>query len=343
MPEKKIIEISFETLIKAALLILGIIFIYSVSDLLIIFFLSLIIGSTVSLWAKNLLKFKIPKLLSILLIYLFGFLTLGLFLSLIIPPLVQEINVFAEKVPIYYETIYSLVSKYLGGVDKLSPNLGEIIVGQSEKLKDLGTDIFSFLIKIFGGFASFIALVVISFYLAFEEKGIERILRILTPLKYEDYILDLWARSQFKLGCWFSGQIILALIIGSLVFIGLSLIGVPYALLLGFIAAILEIVPFVGPVISAVIGVIVALTVSLKIGLFTLIFYLIIQQFENHLIVPLLLKRVVGLNPVVIIMSLMIGFKLGGILGMMVGVPISAILGELIKDLAGKKNIEINS
>lgn len=338
--ENRLVNVSVATLLKIAAVFVGFVFLYKIFDILMIFIVSLIIASGVSIWAKSLTKLKIPKILAILLIYLFGFSIIGLFILLILPSLAQEIQNFLLRLPDYYKGFYDLISPYFGKIDALTPEIAKSAIGQVEKIKTIGADAFTVLVQIFGGLASFFIVIVISFYLAFEERGIEKILRTLIPAQYEEYAIDLWTRTQIKLGGWLSGQIILGLIIGSLVFIAMTLIGVPYALFLGVIAAILEIVPFVGPVLSAVIGVIFAFTVSTQTALFVAIAYLIVQQVENHIIVPLLMQRMTGLNPIVIIISLMIGLKLGGILGMLVAVPIATIFGELFKDLAGLKKID---
>ena len=338
--EKKTIDISTATFVRAALVVLFLIALYYISNIVVIFLLSLIIGSAASIWAKELSRFRIPKMLAILSIYLVVFLFFALFMSLIIPLLADEINDLALSLPDYYQNAYEFISKYISGIEELSPDFQDTISNFAETLKSTGANAVSFFTKVFGGVVSFFVVIVISFYLAFQEKSIEKIIRILAPHNYENYVLDLWMRSQNKLGRWLQGQIILGLIIGTVVFIGLTLLGVPYALILGMLAGIFEIVPIVGPVISATVGVIIALLVSPSLAFFTLIFYVVVQQVENHVIVPLLMQKMTGLNPVVIIISLMIGFELGGILGMLVSVPLVAAFGEFVKDLAGKKDID---
>lgn len=341
MENPKQIDISLASFIRAALVVIMIIGIYTISNIIIVFFLSLIIGSAASIWARELARYRIPKVIAILGIYLIAFLIMGLFMWLVIPPLADEVNDLARSLPEYYQSVADVVSRYISGVQELSPNFQSAVSSIARSLRDASTNAVSFLASIFGGVVSFVVVIVISFYLAFQEKSIEKILRILTPQEYESYIINLWNRSQIKLGRWLQGQIVLGIIIGAIVFIGLTLLGVPFALILGMIAGILEIVPIVGPVISATFAVIIALLVSPTLALLTLIFFIIVQQIENHIIAPLLMQKMTGLNPVVIILSLMVGFELGGVLGMIIAVPLVAVFGEFVKDLAGKKDIDL--
>jgi len=340
---KYTIEISSATLFKITFIILGLFLLYYVADIAVVFLLSLIIASTVRVWVKSLEKLKIPKIVAIIFIYVVSLSLIILFLSLIIGPLTQEIASFSDKIPGYYQNINDVISQYVDteSLEIIPPSFDQISTTFFDRFKTLGTNIFGLLVEVFGGLTSFFTVIIISFYLAFEETGIEKILRILTPLKYENYVLDLWFKTELKFSRWLSSQLILALVVGISIFIGLTLIGVPYALLLGIVAGLLEIIPFVGPIISSIIGILIAFSVSVKIGFIATTFYFIINQVENNIIIPLLMKKVTGLNPVVIVIALMVGFKLYGILGMVIAVPLTTIIGELIKDLAEKKQISL--
>ncbi|MEX2010571.1 MAG: AI-2E family transporter, partial [Parcubacteria group bacterium] len=140
-------------------------------------------------------------------------------------------------------------------------------------------------------------------------------------------------RSQTKIGLWMQGQLLLAAIVMVLVYLGLLLIGVEHALLLAVAAGVFEIIPIFGPILAAIPAVLVAFaadgpgTALLVAGLF-----LVIQQFENHLIYPLVVKKVVGVPPMVSIIALLVGAKLAGFLGIVIAVPVAAILMEFLSD-----------
>ena len=214
--------------------------------------------------------------------------------------------------------------------------------------RNLATDTSGGLINIasgiFGGVFSFILIIVLSFYLAAQEEGVEKFLKIITPLKNEKYIIDLWKRSQRKIGYWMQGQLLLGIVVGVLVYLGLMILGIQNALILAVLAGVLEIIPYFGPILSAIPAIILGFaTGGLTMGLLVLGLFIIIQQFENHLIYPLVVKKVVGVSPIIVILALIIGAKFAGFLGILLSVPVTAALMEFIddvqrdKDMAGQK------
>jgi len=186
-----------------------------------------------------------------------------------------------------------------------------------------------------------VLIVVLSFYLAVQEDGVSNFLKVITPLKNEKYIISLWKRSQKKIGYWMQGQILLGLIVGVLLYLGLTILGVKNALLLSVFAAFFEIIPLFGPVIAAIPAVLLSFADGgLTAGLLVVGLYLIIQQFENHLIYPLVVKKVVGVSPIMVILALVIGYKLAGFLGVLLSVPIAAAITEYFRDVVEGKMTE---
>jgi predicted PurR-regulated permease PerM len=187
---------------------------------------------------------------------------------------------------------------------------------------------------------SLFLIIVLSFYLAVQDDGVANFLRIVTPVKSHVYVIGLWKRSQAKIGQWMQGQLLLGLIIGVLVYLGLMVLGISHALLLAFIAAFFELIPVFGPIISAIPAVLIALAASgISEGLLVVGLYLVIHQFENHLLYPLVVKKIVGVSPILVILSLVIGAKLAGFLGAILAVPIAAALMELVDDIEkGKRH-----
>ena len=192
--------------------------------------------------------------------------------------------------------------------------------------------------RIFGGVFSFILIFVFSFYFAVIETGVDDFLQIVTPRSHQAYVLGLWKRSQHKIGLWMQGQLILGLLMGVLVYLGLTILGVPHALVLAVIAGCFEIIPVFGPILSAVPAVTIAFVGGgVSLGILTVALYVIAQQFENHLIYPLVVTRVVGVPPLLVILGLIVGAQLAGFLGIILSVPVAATLQEFVRDLeAGK-------
>ena len=173
---------------------------------------------------------------------------------------------------------------------------------------------------------------VLTFYLTVEEHALKRMLRSLVPVRYQPYITHLVNRIQEKIGMWLRGQLILSLIIFLLSWFGLTILGVKYALVLAIFSGLTELVPYLGPFIGAIPAVFIALTQSPALALGVIVVYLIIQQLENNVIVPKVMQRAVGLNPIITIIAMMIGFKLAGILGIIIAVPVATALSIVLND-----------
>ncbi|MEI7709684.1 MAG: AI-2E family transporter, partial [bacterium] len=191
----------------------------------------------------------------------------------------------------------------------------------------------------FGSVFNFMLIILISFYLSIQEKGIENFLRLIFPIKHESYVVDLWERSSRKIALWMKGQMVLGLVIAVLIYLILSLLGIEYALLLAIIAGVMEMVPY---------GIWVAmvpafsfsyLTDGLSSALMVAGAYLIIHQFEVFLFAPLIIKKIVGLSPIVIILSALMGFELGGVWGLVLAIPVAVIVMEFFSDIEKNKTL----
>ena len=194
-------------------------------------------------------------------------------------------------------------------------------------------DGFSTATRIFGGVFSFILIVIFSFYFAVLETGVDDFLRIIVPKSHQEYTLGLWRRSQHKIGKWMQGQLLLGVIMGVLVFLGLTILHVPDALVLATIAGCFEIIPVFGPTLSAVPAVAIAFSnLGVTMGIATIFLYVIAQQFENYLIYPLVVTRVVGVPPLLVILALIVGGEFAGFLGIILSVPLAATLQEFVRD-----------
>lgn len=341
MTERQLIDISSSTLFRFIFMILILVFLYLVRDVIFILLFSIIVAAAISPFADWLSKKGFPRLLGVLLLYLLVFGLAILFLSLTIPFVAQEVSQLAESLPQYLAKI----SASLKNVKEASPQylniLGDfqgILDNLSQFLQDSSQSVISLIVGIFGGLFAFAAVIVISFYLSVMRNGIEGFLRSVIPNEYESYVLDLWRRSEAKLGRWVQGQILLALIVGLAVYLGLELLGVKFALLLGVVAMVLELVPNVGPVLAAIPAVIVAFVQGPPmLGVYVIALYLIIQALENNVLVPLIIGGRLGLNPVIVIIALLVGGKLAGVPGLLISVPIATVIAEFFNDLVEKK------
>jgi predicted PurR-regulated permease PerM len=334
------IEISPKTIIIALLFGLLVAALFYLRNLVLIVLTAIVIASAIEPGARWFMRFKVPRTAAVLLVYLIVAVFLfGVFYALI-PPLISEATGLLSTMPKYLEQLsvrnpFSNVpenSQLLGPADQFS--VESMVQELRSSLANLSESFLATMSSVFGGIFSFILIIVFSFYFAVIETSVEDFLRVVTPVQHQNYMVNLWRRSQAKIGLWMQGQLVLALIIGVLTFLGLTILGVRYALLLAIIAGIAELIPVFGPVLSAIPAVAVALIDGgTSLGLMVVALFVIIQQFENHLIYPLVVQKVVGVPPLLVILALLVGGKIAGFLGVILSVPVAAVIQEFVSDL----------
>ncbi len=344
--EKKI-EISVGTIFKFFVVLISLAALYVLRDIVLVVLLAVIIASAMEPGAKWFLRRGVPRIISVLFIYTtIAILLVSSFYFLFLPLLNQSAD-FLSGLPGYLGELQvwnplqdSKIISENSGLQGISQNfsLTEIVEQIDATIGNLSNGFFSTASTIFGGILSFLLVIVLSFYLSMEKDGVTNFLRIVTPMKHESYIIDLWRRSQEKIGLWMQGQILLAVIVAVLVFLGLTLLRVDNALLLAVLAGIFELIPLFGPILAAIPAVTIALlSGSVSSALLVIGLYLIIQQFENQLIYPLVVQKIVGVPPIVSILALIIGGKLAGFIGVIISVPLASMIMEYLSDLEKDK------
>jgi predicted PurR-regulated permease PerM len=324
---------------------------YLISEFILVIVASVVIASAIEpivLWAK---RRGVPRLPVVFSVYLAGAAGLaGLFYFLLLP-LVAEISSFIKTLTIYSNSVTNggvlseifQTQNLFGGFD--TPVLIRELSSQLNSLAEfLSQGVFSSISMIFGGLLNFILILILSFYLVAQEDGISKFLKTITPLKHEQYVIGLWRRSQRKIGLWMQGQLLSSLLVAILVYVGLLIIGVPQALLLAVLAGIFELIPLFGATLAAIPALLVAYTSGGTSALLMVAgLYIIIQQLEGNLIYPMVVKKVVGVPPMISIMALVIGATLAGFLGVLISVPIAAAIMEFISDFGERKNAQMSA
>jgi len=341
----RIIEISFWTMLKAALLLILFISAWVLREVIAVILISIVIASAIEPINHFFARYKIPRALSVLFIYLTAFFTLSLIFYLVVPPLLGDVLDFISSLPANIEStlgpkspLFSILPDAQRVPSAITDFLAGLALSLERAIPALTSGIFSAGSTLFGGILSLVLLIVISFYLSVQEHGIENFLRIITPLEHEAYMLDLWKRSQRKIGRWLQGQVLLGVLIGVFVFLGLTILDVKYALLLAILSMIFEVIPVFGPIMAAIPAVAIAFIQSPALGLMVVGLYVIVQQFENHLIYPLVVRKTVGVPPLLVVLSLVIGGTLGGFYGIVLAVPAAAVLVEFLNDVALRRH-----
>jgi predicted PurR-regulated permease PerM len=329
------IEISSNTIFRVVLILLAFWFVYVVFDIFLMLFAAFIVASAVEPVARFLDKYKIPRALSVISVYVVVLLVIAGAVSLMVEPLAMQTRQLATIVP-------SVVNS-LSSITPLIPRIeqADLIESIQAGLLSFGDNIANFSLNVFAGtrsvitgFVSFLFVFVIALYLVVERDALKKFAHLLTPKEHYPYVARAIERAQRSVGRWVLGQAALGTIVGLIVGTGLWIIGVPYALLLGILAGVMEIVPVIGPMIAATPGVLVAITQGWVIGLVTFIFYVINGQVESHILIPNIMKRAVGLPPLVTIIAVILGARLLGVVGVILAVPAATIINILVSDVA---------
>lgn len=312
-----------------------------IRDVLALLIIAIVLASAFDPWVDALVRVKIPRGLSIAIIFTILLSLIGTVVILLSGPIATQIMDISSSFPELYRKLDDALANLhrLEGVtpSALANNSGTSLTQLAQSLSKIGFGIFNVVTSIFGGIISFFMVLVLTFYLTIEEKGFKNFIINLFPADKSEKISYLVEKMQKRLGMWFRGQIILSLIIFVAVYIGLSILGVKYALLLAVLAGLLEIVPILGPWISAIIAVFFAWADGVNKAIYTAILYLVIQQLENNIIVPKVMGRNTGLNPVIVILALLIGGRLAGVIGALLAVPVATVLSVYFEYAMAKR------
>ncbi len=306
-------------------------------DIALIVLTAVVIASAIEPGVLALMRRGFARIWAVISVYIA---ILAVFLGVIfffIPPILNDAATFLQQLPVAISSInISDVTHGLFPFGNASSMLSssDLLHSISTTIADSTGGVFTTLSAFFGGLTSFILIVVFSIYFAVQETGVDDFLRIITPTESQAYVLNLWKRSQEKIGKWMQGQLILACIVGIFLYLGLLILGIKYALLLAILAAVFELIPVFGQFLAAIPAVAVAfIDGGVTAALLTGGLYIIVQQFEAHLIYPVVVKKVVGVPPLLVILALLIGFKLVGFLGVLLSVPIAGAVQEFVSDI----------
>jgi len=340
------ISISTGTIIRTVLVVLCIFLIWFLRDLVLVVLTAIVIASFMESSIPYFQKMHINRVLGIVIIYVASIFTLAGLFYLFAPLLITEIYNFSTFLSTYIPNVsflnYFQNEAFSGAKDVVSAlsghfSLDTLLSVSRAFILNLSGGFFQIISVAFGSIFNFVLIILISFYLSIQEKGIENFLKIIIPVQYDAYAVDLWARSSRKIGFWVKGQMLVGFVVGVLIYLILSLLGIEYAMLLAIIAGMMEMVPY---------GILVALIPTfafsyLSNGLSSALMvtgaYIIVHQFEVFLFSPLIIKKIVGLSPIVIILSVLIGFQLGSFWGAVLSIPVAVVIMEFLSDIEKNK------
>lgn len=323
------IEISTRTIVFTVLFILSLQVLWMVRELLFSLFIAFIITSSLSPLVSKLEARRVPRGISALIIFILLFSLVGYLFYWIVPPLVTETTQLFKNLP----TI----------INRLNPQLSQFFQPElfTQYLPNVTSNAFSVLRSVFSNLVFVLSTIVFSFYFLVEQNAIKKFLiRFFAKRQAADVAATL-EKAERRMRSWFWGELSLMIIVGLMSFIGLTLMGVKYAVPLALIAGLLEIAPVIGPILSAIPAFAIASSQSYFLGLAVIALYFVIQQLENQIIVPQIMKRAVGLNPIVTLIALIVGGKVGGFLGVLLAIPITLFLETVLVEYLKTKGTSV--
>jgi predicted PurR-regulated permease PerM len=319
-------------------------FLFLLRKLILLLLLACLLASTLYPAVNWLSDKHIPRKLAVLLSYFLIALLIsgiGLLIS----------NVIIEQAQTLVTSFPVLLDKAIGFLNRipLTENDGQLatmISGNTRMILMQGLDFarraFNYVLLIFQGMLGIVTVLVIAFFLLSDTDYFRTTLLRLVPVSYRDETKGLLKTVAEKAGAYARGQLLVMTATGTMTSLGLYFLGVPYALTLGVLVFLLDIIPIIGPLLAAVFGIIIALAQDPMLALWTALWYFIVQQTENNFLSPLILGKSVGLHSFWILFSIFAGGNLLGIPGVILAVPIAVTIGLLVEAFYIKGFIERN-
>ncbi|MBS3885894.1 MAG: AI-2E family transporter [Dethiobacter sp.] len=337
------------SLIIGVLVLLLFFLLYQTGDKLLVvllpFFLAVIAAYILNPLVDFLEKHRIPRYLGILLIYAVFF---SLFLAIglsTIPVLILELQILAEGIPEYTRHVrqfmlniqadYRRINIPDGVREVLNQNITELqnwLLHLVELVSHRIVALFSHTFMIF-------VIPILVYYILRDMELLKRSVLLVFPMQYRKWVVAMGSEMDRTMGAYFRGMLLTCFLVAAMTYTGLLIIGMEFALLLGIISGITNIIPYFGPFIGAVPAVLIALLSSPLLALKVIAVVIIVQQIESQLITPQVIGRSIGLHPLTVIFALILGGTLFGVAGLIFAVPLTAMLRIFIKyalELAAK-------
>lgn len=333
MPERVRLEISWASLWRVVFVAAIVFLFFFLKDVVITVLLSVFISTAFSGVVLSLERLKIPRLLATLIIFVSALALLAFILYTIVPIAIIELNSLLNNLD-------GTIGNVLG--PETTAKIRNVISPDLNHLANIllagSASFFDVIGKLLGGAAYFFTVLILSFYMTVSRDGVQNFIRSIFPSVIEERAVRLYEHTQRKISRWFTGQLFLSFVVSVIVFIGLSLLGVKYALILAIAAGAFEFVPVVGPIFAGALSIVIATTDSVSLGFYVFLLFLIVQQIEANVLVPLMIKKVIDIHPVFVLVALLGGFELAGVPGMVLAVPTAVVVEDLLDDWISKKS-----
>ncbi len=332
------IKNTIRTTLTVCAVAVGLLLLYQLRDIVILLFIAFIIASAFRPIVLRLDTFNAPKWVNILAVYVVFFCLIVLILGGLIPLVLEQVRIFIQGLPaILAEFTQLLPLQEIAGAIDLRAVVSDLFQSFSAELITTPSNVFNVIADAFSSLFTIFMVIMFSYYLLLEHDRIKNKFLVLLSKKDRDIAIDIINRAEEKLGAWLRGQVVVMLLIGLLTFIGLLILRVNFALPLAIIAGLLEIIPLFGPVVGMVPALIVAVTQSPWHALGVFVLYILVQQIGGVAITPKVMNKAVGVDPLIIILSIMVGGRLAGTAGVLLAIPVAAVLSILLEELHTRK------
>lgn len=323
------VEISIKTILTTLLLLFGIYVISRVTDIIVLLSVSFVLMTALHPLVTNLQKLRFSREIAVIFIYIVLIALLVIAGIAIIPPLIDQ----TTRLFVQFDIPKSPLLQDLSGFQFSYSNISTLISQYGSSVMTL----FAYVTSTFSLIFSIFTVLVMSLYFLLERDHLYRYSAILFRHNHEERGRRLLNRIEDSLGGWVRGQIILMFVIGILTYVGLTILGIPYAVPLAILAGFLEMLPNLGPTLSAIPAILIAaISVSPTMGAIVGVLYIIIQFVENNIVVPQIMKKAVGISPITSIVLILVGVRFGSIMGAILIIPAYIVLRVILEEFAGE-------
>ncbi len=361
------VDISSKSVAKATIVILAILllayFLYEIKGLLILFFIALFFASALEPSVDWLERHRIPRSIGVILILLLFFSLFVVVIGSAIPIVVKQVTLIASNITNYFLSLFehlksgaafeflpeAIRSNVISSIDSINIELAvtqllknfsnfaqqikDVASGVGSTVGVVGAGVTSVTVSIAEFFFNLVLVFFLIFFMVVDKSHLHDFFQSLFPKKYGTYISSKTEAIQKQIGAWLRGTFLLSLIMFAITFIGLILIGMgEFALTLALIMGIAEMVPYIGPLIFLVFSLPIAFSLSWVTVIKLVIFYSILQLAEGNILVPAVMKKVIGLSPIIVLLVLLIGWHFLGIIGAIIAVPVTTAVAMFVRD-----------
>ncbi len=322
---------SLRAVSAAAVVGVGLYFVYTIADIILIFLAAVIFAIALDRPLDALVRQGVGRQVATVFIYtLFLVFTVGV-VSLTVPPLIQEVRNFTtdisnrveggqlDLIPIDEETEMALTTNdYIRSATDLFQSSSQIVIDTA--------------LRVYGGLLTFLIIFFLALFLNIQRDGVKQFIQVLIPLKHQSYALRLFEKIQKQVSSWLWGKTLSSIFVALIIFPGLLLLEIPYAVTFTLLAFFLNYIPFAGPFLAGIAPTLLGLLISPFHAFAVMFLYFFANTVEGFIIIPLLLKQSIKLNPLVLIFAVLVGGRFGGVLGILLSIPVVAILTLLFEE-----------